>query len=210
MIEKVEINNFATYSEPTTISNLKKINFIYGNNGSGKTTISNFLHDQSNPDYCDCSIIWKGGNQLDRAVYNKQFRENNFDSDDISGVFTLGHATADDIKRIEELRKQRDEIKEEGIKKKETAEKQSEKKDELESEFRDNVWKNIYKKYENDFKEAFKGSLVKEKFKNKLLAEYKNNDSTLIDFSEILKKAETVFGDRPDALNNIRSYLKNA
>ena len=38
MIEKIEIKNTATYIDET-LDNLSKVNFIYGNNGSGKTTI---------------------------------------------------------------------------------------------------------------------------------------------------------------------------
>ena len=46
MIEKIEIKKVASYDETgIKIKNLKKVNFIYGANGCGKTTISNFLHD---------------------------------------------------------------------------------------------------------------------------------------------------------------------
>jgi AAA15 family ATPase/GTPase len=39
MIEKLEIKNIATFDENgIQIDDLKKINFIYGANGSGKTT----------------------------------------------------------------------------------------------------------------------------------------------------------------------------
>ena len=42
MINRIRLHQVATYSDPVEI-NLKKINFIYGGNGTGKTTISNVI-----------------------------------------------------------------------------------------------------------------------------------------------------------------------
>ena len=42
MIKQVKINNIATYKTDISISPLK-INFIYGGNGTGKTTFSKIL-----------------------------------------------------------------------------------------------------------------------------------------------------------------------
>lgn len=42
MIKKIALQNIATYHNHVEICP-KKINFIYGNNGSGKTTISNLI-----------------------------------------------------------------------------------------------------------------------------------------------------------------------
>lgn len=39
MLTGVYINNVATYSVPTQLDGLKQINFIFGANGYGKTTI---------------------------------------------------------------------------------------------------------------------------------------------------------------------------
>ncbi|AMO42441.1 MULTISPECIES: AAA family ATPase [Acinetobacter] len=39
MLTGVYINNVVTYSVPTQLDGLKQINFIFGANGSGKTTI---------------------------------------------------------------------------------------------------------------------------------------------------------------------------
>ena len=45
MIQKFTIKNIATYNKTgVEFANLRKINFIYGSNGCGKTTISNFWH----------------------------------------------------------------------------------------------------------------------------------------------------------------------
>ncbi len=91
MIETISIKKVASYDNGgIQLNNLKKINFIYGANGSGKTTISNFAADQTNGEYSSCSLEWMHGQKLNSLVYNKKFRENNFGKGKIEGVFTLG------------------------------------------------------------------------------------------------------------------------
>ena len=44
MIKKIIIKDVASYDhEGVTFENLQKVNFIYGGNGTGKTTISRYL-----------------------------------------------------------------------------------------------------------------------------------------------------------------------
>lgn len=89
MIETIKLKEIATYDTTgVTLEGLKKINFIFGNNGSGKTTLSEFLR---NPvDSPSCSIEWLNGNQKSICVYNRNFVSENFLSDSIKGIFTLG------------------------------------------------------------------------------------------------------------------------
>ena len=92
MIKSILMKSCATY--PTTgvvIENCQKVNFFYGPNGSGKSTISNFLSNQSAPQYSSCTVQWENGSVLDIAVYNREFRTRHF-QEDIDGVFTLGEA----------------------------------------------------------------------------------------------------------------------
>jgi AAA15 family ATPase/GTPase len=52
MIAQITIKNIAIFSaEGVQINNLKKVNFIYGANASGKTNISNFLHNSGDSKY---------------------------------------------------------------------------------------------------------------------------------------------------------------
>lgn len=91
MIEAISLKNTASYDNGgIQLNNLKKINFIYRANGSGKTTISNFIADQTNGEYQNCNLEWKHGQNLNHLVYNKKCRENNFGKGKIEGVFTLG------------------------------------------------------------------------------------------------------------------------
>jgi len=206
MIKSITIKNIATFNnEGITISNLKKVNFIYGANGSGKTTISNFIQDPDNPIFNDCSIEWENGIQYKVTVYNKVFREKNFGKGNLDGVFTLGQATKEEIERIEEKREELKLLEEKVIRKKQTLERQNKVKEEKTDDFKEYAWASIYKKYENSFKEAFKGNInSKENFKNKLLEEYqKAQPETVPDLEELLNRAKTLFGTIPSPLNEL-------
>lgn len=50
----------ATYDDKgVTIDNIEKINYIYGANGCGKTTISNLLGNFELEKYSDCQVKWR-------------------------------------------------------------------------------------------------------------------------------------------------------
>ncbi|NOX33838.1 MAG: AAA family ATPase [Deltaproteobacteria bacterium] len=181
MIQSISIHNVASFDPSgVQITDFKKVNFIYGANGSGKTTISNLVASPNSDDYKKCTISWQNGIPLKTLVYNKQFRDINFGRGKIEGVFTLGQATKADIERIKQKQEELVGLKAEGIKRRETQKKQEEKNTSLESMFKEEVWKKIYKIYEIHFKEAFKGLITKERFKQKLLLEYEANKSPLL------------------------------
>ncbi len=203
MIKSITIKNIATFNfDGIDISNLKKINFIYGANGTGKTTISNFILEPDNPIFVDCSIQWANDIQETVLIYNKKFREQNFGKGSLDGVFTLGQATKEEIEEIEYKRIELEKLKQKGIKKKETLEKLEKEKEDRDNEFSEYVWRTIYKKYETQFKEAFKGSInSKKKFKNKLIDEYqKEQPETVSSLDELNKRAKTLFGSIPEHL----------
>ena len=211
MINNIELKNIATYDGTgTSLNNLKEINFIYGAKGSGKTTVSNLMNNPQDRKYRDCNIIWKDGYIVHTMVYNKSFKETNFNSSNhIKGVFTLGQATDDDIKFIDEKKEQLEAIKVQGIgykKKLEDLKGTHEslgKIQDLENEFKEFCWTKIYKPYEETFKEAFKGFMQKQTFKDKILSEFANNQVTILSIDELKKKAQTIFGETPKHLNFI-------
>lgn len=103
MIKTINMKNCASYdNEGISICDCNRVNYIYGHNGSGKSTISNYLQDPSLAQFCDCSIEWELGTESEVHVYNKTFRQKNLQS--MPGVFTLGEATAEQIKHLEELK----------------------------------------------------------------------------------------------------------
>ena len=209
MIKSISIKQVATFDNAgTKIDNLKKVNFIYGANGSGKTTISNFLNNSEDIKFENCNLDWEN-DKITALVYNKEFRDRNFGNGKLGGVFTLGEATAEEIKEIEEKVSALKEIKKEGLKKRETLEGVSKKKEELIVTFREFCWLNIYKKYENTFKEAFVGFLNKEKFKNQTLLENTNNVADLKTIEYLKEKSKTIFGERPQNLTAISTISFN-
>jgi wobble nucleotide-excising tRNase len=204
MIESLRIKNIATYDVAgIEINDLKKINFIYGSNGSGKTTFTKYIYTPGDKAFNQCSLIWKNGLPINALVYNKDFRDRNFGNGNIDGVFTLGQATKEDIAVIDEKKTERQKIKEKGVEKAATLEKQKELKLQRDLEFRDDVWVSIYKRNENEFKEAFKGFMIKDSFKTKLLTENKNNKSELLTYDQLKELAKTIFGDVPQVLAKI-------
>ena len=116
MIESITVADVATYDDTgVRIIDFKKVNFIYGANGTGKTTITKLLNEEDLPEFSKCSVAWRAGIQLETLVYNKDFREHNFGKGKIDGVFTLGEATKEEKEAIELMVTQLQEIKTEGI-----------------------------------------------------------------------------------------------
>ncbi len=204
MIKTIQIKNVATFdNQGVQINDLKQVNFIYGTNGCGKTTFSNFIQDISDPKFKDCSLAWENNLSLKVLVYNKTFRERNFGQGKLNGVFTLGEATAEQIKVIEEKTEKLKSIKAEGVQKRETLDKLKVEKENIENDFKETTWSKVYKKYENDFKEAFAGSLQKESFKNKILQESTTNTANLDSLENLKDKAKTIFGEQPQRIEPI-------
>ena len=95
MINSIEIKNIATFdSAHGIITDLKKVNFFYGANGSGKTTISRVLANPSS--YNESKISWENDEAGDIIVYNNDFVYSIFNSSsEIPGIFTLGEGSID-------------------------------------------------------------------------------------------------------------------
>lgn len=209
MIKSISIKQVATFdNDGTVVNNLKRVNFIYGANGCGKTTISNYLYNPEELKFEHCSLDWEN-EPIKTLVYNKEFRRRNFGKGKLDGVFTLGEATAEQIQVIEEKGILLKETKTDRIKKTETLEGLITKKEGLNNTFKEFCWSNIYKKYENTFKDAFVGFQNKEKFKTKILLENRNNSSELKQLDYLKEKSKTIFGERPENLPLLNSIQFN-
>jgi wobble nucleotide-excising tRNase len=210
MIESIAINRVASFDERgIQISGLRKINFIYGANASGKTTISNLITNPTDSNFHHCSVNWEHDQPLKALIYNKNFRDSNFGgSSKLKGVFTLGEATKEDIEIIEQKKDELTNLRNETNQQKEVLKKQIDKKSEEEVTFKETCW-TFYKNNETDFKEAFVGFIKKESFKNKLLSESKNNTSELLDIKKIEEKSKTIFGDAPESITALPTISFN-
>lgn len=195
MITEIKLANIATYNS-VSFTGLQRQNFIYGANGSGKTTLSNYLMDVSNSSYSGCSITWENNIPLQVLVYNKTFREKNFNSTGkIPGIFTIGEKSKETTDRIDEINKRLDELKKSTIGDNNTKDSKSKDKDGLYETFKTSVWNQLYKKNESIFKDAFEGVMRnKDNFVAKVLSEYEIHKSeTSLTFEELKELSDKIY-----------------
>lgn len=111
MITKINLNNVASYKSQTALETDKKINLIYGLNGTGKSTLSNYLHQRADDRFKNCSVEGLDDNH-EILVYNQTFiQENFFEAENLKGIFTLSKENkeaetkiANALKEIEKLK----------------------------------------------------------------------------------------------------------
>lgn len=204
MIKSIGMKNCATYpAEGITIENCQKINFFYGPNGSGKSTISNFLYNQADPQYALCEIKWENDTLTDIVVYNRDFRTRHFKGD-IAGVFTLGEATIEEIKALDDMKKERDKKQDDFVSRSDSLKKKIAEEQAHKDKFRDIVWNVILKQNEADFQEAFSGFRGnKEKFRDEVIARYKKSHSSSETRESLQKRSNTLFSKKPEKCNTI-------
>ena len=101
MIKSITLNNIATY-QSAKIDDLAQVNFFYGANGSGKTTISKIIANPNLEEFSNCQVEWKDS-PLQTMVYNQEFVERNFNfnhTTELKGIFTLGENQVDTEAKI--------------------------------------------------------------------------------------------------------------
>ncbi len=202
MITNIKLHKIATFIEPVEINDLKKINFIYGSNGTGKTTLSNFLYDSSSFNFSNCAKKWENDTELETLVYNKKFREDYFGKGKLNGVFTLGKASKEEIDTINAKKEELKNLREQYIKRKYSLDTENEKKEGKILTFKEKVWKSIFQKHKTHFKEAFVGSMKsKDAFYSRILKEFKNNNEPLLEINVLKTKSQTIFGEAPKHIN---------
>lgn len=83
------------------------INFFFGRNGAGKSTISEMLQ-------ADQGVTWRLGQNADSynvLAYDQQFISDHFSNfDDLAGVFTLNKVNIETQKKIDQLGKDKDKL----------------------------------------------------------------------------------------------------
>ncbi|WP_072389385.1 AAA family ATPase [Hyphomicrobium sp. CS1BSMeth3] len=197
MLETILIAGRATYSaDGQSLGPCREINFIFGSNGSGKTTISRVIAD---PASCPASALtWVNGQEMERLVYNSDFVERNFTST-LKGIFTLGAESAETLAKIDAAKaKQQEEEAEvrrlEGTLK--GPDGSTGKEGDLRAlrgRFEDACWE-IKNRHDAHFREAFEGFRnAKARFCDKILAEHSSNQAALCDLDDLKARAGAVF-----------------
>lgn len=103
MITSLNIKNVATFDATIGIpvNDLKKVNFFFGFNGSGKSTIAKYLMNLSldatrqNPLFNQCTNVGYDSTQHQILTHNEEFTDENFKrSNEFKGVFSLNQSNA--------------------------------------------------------------------------------------------------------------------
>lgn len=119
MITKISIKNTASYGgTPAILETDKKVNLIYGLNGTGKTTLSNYLQNKDNACFSECSISGLSDEKV--LVYNQKFVGDNFYQDTQKGIFSLKSENKEAKEKIDtatqEINKLKNQIKNDKLK----------------------------------------------------------------------------------------------
>ncbi|MCQ2720922.1 AAA family ATPase [Helicobacter pylori] len=207
-ISQIALKKVATFDENgASFKDLNSINFIYGANGSGKTTTSSFLKNLAEngieDKFANSKIAWYNNESLKIEVYNKQFKEEQFRNSQVKGIFTLGKKTNENLEKIEIKKESINKENEKKIKNEASLQVLTQKKEKEEKDFADRCWEKLYKKNEEDFKETLEGFKRKEKFKEKILKEFENdkyNQSEIVGLEKLKEKIEIVFGENQTEL----------
>lgn len=95
MISQLSMCKVASFKDtPAVLDTDKRVNLIYGLNGSGKSTISNYFLDREHANHANCSIKCDGDEEI--LVYNQKFIEDTFyEAESLKGIFTLSKENKD-------------------------------------------------------------------------------------------------------------------
>jgi wobble nucleotide-excising tRNase len=201
MISSIRLIDVATYRPaPVLFDSLLTVNFFYGANGSGKTSISRVVAEPAT--FPSCQLVWKDGIPLETLVYNRDFVERHFHQvEELPGIFTLGDKDAEFLKKIEKANKELERIKDDLVGLKKTLVGDDGKGGKVgalalaEETLKTACWKQK-QQHDNTLKEAFEGCRSKaEAFKQRVLDERASNKSELMTMAYIQGKAATLFAD---------------
>lgn len=202
MIDAIHLASIASFSgEIESLTELAKINFIFGHNGSGKTTVSRLIGNEEN--YSTCTVQWRAGERLQAMVYNRDFVVANFtETSDLKGVFTLGEDNVQLVEKIQAVKGEIDKLTERRAGLNAALNGDSGKAGKLrelaqaEDDLRVKCWMQK-QKHDSRFSEAFTGYRNNsEKFREKILEEREANTAPLEKIVDLEEKALALYKTR--------------
>lgn len=109
MITQIHMNAVASFKQATSLETDKKINLIYGLNGTGKSTISNFLYEPNDSAFLQCKKTQDQSTPI--FVYNQKFiRDNFYIADNLKGIFSLSKENKAAEQKVAEATKKQAEL----------------------------------------------------------------------------------------------------
>ena len=197
MLNQINLRTVASYGdESQQIADLNVVNFIFGDNGSGKSTIARLIENDQLPEFSNSSLKWDAYGSVQTLVYNRNFIDETL-REKVKGVFTFGEKAGvkqDELDtKIAEQKKEKEKIK----KLREALEGKNGELAQEGDRFKDKCW-TLKTKYATHFDEAFKGFKTKGLFKNKCLANVEGQPSEKIE--QLQEQAKTFFNEQPDRI----------
>jgi wobble nucleotide-excising tRNase len=198
MITNLRLNKLATFTEEVVVEP-RRINYVYGGNGSGKTSISRLIANPSCNE--NCSITWKD-KPLHCLVYNRDFVKDNFEQDEIKGIFTLGKNVPEARKKIDEKRNEINKCEELIQTLTNSKNAHNEKQQEELSLFTEECW-DFKIKYADSLKNCLTGTMgSKNAFRDKCLKE-QENDSELCTYQYLIDQHKSLYETELLAIDQI-------
>ena len=99
MITEIHMDAVASFKQPASLVTDKKINLVYGLNGVGKSTLSNFLYAPDDECFAQCRKVPAQTEPV--LVYNQRFIQDNFFvANSLKGIFSLSKENKDAEEKI--------------------------------------------------------------------------------------------------------------
>lgn len=215
MITSIKLMDIASYSpiSPVVVNtDNKKVNLFYGLNGSGKSTIGNFLQSKTDSKYQKCEIL-PANVEHEILVYNQKFVQQNFyEIPQQKGIFTLSEVNKEAEEAIENAEQSIKAIEESQSKIEKKAEKKNKEVTNEESTLKDAVWKAKSKHDRTELEFCLAGFKTKDKFLQKIKESDSSCDSTIKELKEEAKELNEQDGSPRDNIQTISfggSYVES-
>lgn len=215
MITSIKLMDIASYSpiSPVVVNtDNKKVNLFYGLNGSGKSTIGNFLQSKTDSKYQKCEIL-PANVEHEILVYNQKFVQQNFyEIPQQKGIFTLSEVNKEAEEAIENAEQSIKAIEESQNKIEKKAEKKNKEVTNEESALKDAVWKAKSKHDRTELEFCLAGFKTKDKFLQKIKESSSSCDSTIKELKEEAKELNEQDGSPRENIQTISfggSYVES-
>lgn len=197
-ITRISFND-ATYKDCGVYIEPTLVNFFFGNNGSGKSTVANTIK-------ADTGIVWKAGKastDYSVIVYNQDFIDANLQRyHDLPGVFTVNEINIDIQNQVDAKLSEKETASNAFTTALEEKEKKESAVDQLFTIFQDECWKKTVN-LRDDFQETLSGKKRKRAFAEALLGIKTPKNHDLNSLKRLYDAAYSADSKKYDAFNKI-------
>ena len=205
MITKINLPQCVPFTKQSELDEMKRVCFIFGPNGSGKTTISRLIYNEAQCE--DSSVLeWNNGQDIKTYVYNRDFVSKNFKAE-IPGIFTMGTENIEAKKRISELTEEINKAQQKLENNRKNLIQAQKESDQYESEIADVCWK-IKSELLGNLSVSWKGTGIKKKFKDDVFnrIEALNQNDVLPDINALKVKVAIIFDESIKEVDPLEPY----